>query len=183
MARQGDGHADARGWLAEDWIVRTHTPPWLRLAGLDAEADGLESLPEIVSLDTLQALDGKLDAARARAGQAAFRNAANDALGAAAGFLAWQAIRSARGAAAGGDGANTVMAVARAALWELDWPDEWFNAWGFGREAAGGAAWDAAWNALKPTTLALQDSALELFSKMVLIGSRERNRFSRVLHP
>ncbi len=47
-----DGHAEARGFMAMDWIVRTYTPAWLRLAGLDSEADGLQALPEIADAAT-----------------------------------------------------------------------------------------------------------------------------------
>ena len=59
-----DGHAEARGFMAMDWIVRTYTPAWLRLAGLDTEADGLQSLPEIVDMETLDAARGRLRAVR-----------------------------------------------------------------------------------------------------------------------
>ena len=36
-----------RATMAADWLVREHTPAWLRLAGLTAQADALSSLPEI----------------------------------------------------------------------------------------------------------------------------------------
>ena len=113
----GDGHAEARGWMAADWLVRTHAPAWLRLAGLDAKADGLESLQEIVNCDTLDAAQGGLRAA----------------------------CRS-----------------ADAAAWDAAWA------------AARAVAWDAAGAALRPTTLTLQDSAIELFRRMVALGAEDR---------
>ena len=78
-----DGHAEARGFMAMDWIVRTYTPAWLRLAGLDSEADGLQSLPEIADAATLRGAQEMLDAARKSA--AAAWAAAWDAAGASAG--------------------------------------------------------------------------------------------------
>ena len=102
-----DGQAEARGFMAMDWIVRTYTPAWLRLARLDTDAEGLESLPEIVHMETLDAARGRLGAVR----------------------------RS---------------------------------------DAAWAAARDAARAALEPTKLALQDSAVLLFRRMVERGAEER---------
>ncbi len=36
-----------RATMATDWLIRVHTPAWLRLAGLTAQADVLAALPEI----------------------------------------------------------------------------------------------------------------------------------------
>ena len=79
-----DGQAEARGFMAMDWIVRTYTPAWLRLARLDTDAEGLESLPEIVNMETLDAARGRLGAVRRSdaawaAAWAATRAAAGDA--------------------------------------------------------------------------------------------------------
>ena len=90
-----DGHADARGFMAMDWIVRTYTPAWLRLARLDTEADGLQSLPEIADAATLRGAQEMLDAARNSAA------AARAAAGAAAGAAAWDAAWAVAGASAG----------------------------------------------------------------------------------
>ncbi len=111
-----DGHAEARGFMAMDWIVRTYTPAWLRLARLDTEADGLQALPEIADAATLRGAQEMLDAARKSA--------------AAAGDAAW--------------------------------------------DAAGDAAGDAAWDMLERTKLALQDSAVLLFRRMMELGAEER---------
>ena len=92
-----DGHADARGFMAMDWIVRTYTPAWLRLARLDTEADGLQALPEIADAATLRGAQEMLDAARNSA--AAARAAAGAAAGDAARSAAWAAAGAAAGAA------------------------------------------------------------------------------------
>jgi len=64
-----------RGWMCADWMVRIHTPAWLRLAGLNDQAQALESLPEISDVATLRgAVAGPLEDARnaaAAAGAAA----------------------------------------------------------------------------------------------------------------
>ena len=111
-----DGHAEARGFMAMDWIVRTYTPAWLRLARLDTEADGLQSLPEIADVATLRGAQEMLDAAR-------------------------QSVEA-----------------SGAAAWN----------------AAGAAARDAAWAELEPAKLALQDSAILLFRRMVGRGVEDR---------
>ena len=138
-----DGQAEARGFMAMDWIVRTYTPAWLRLARLDTDAEGLESLPEIVNMETLDAARGRLGAVRR-----------SDAAWAAA----WAAAGDATRAAA--------RDAARDAAWDA--------AWDAARAVAGDAAWDAAWAALEPTKLALQDSAVLLFRRMVERGAEER---------
>src|SRR5690625_4336828 len=51
------------GLIAVDWIVRTCTPTWLRLSGLEGEAPALEGLPEIRSWDDLEAATPALRAA------------------------------------------------------------------------------------------------------------------------
>ncbi len=38
-----------RATMAADWLIREHTPAWLRLAGLTTQADALSSLPEITN--------------------------------------------------------------------------------------------------------------------------------------
>ena len=143
-----DGHAEARGFMAMDWIVRTYTPAWLRLAGLDTEADGLQSLPEIADAATLRGAQEMLDAARKSA--AATRAAAGAATWAAARAAAWEAAWAAAGEAA------------RDATWAA------------AGAAAGAATWAAAGDMLERTKLALQDSATLLLRRMVERGAEER---------
>jgi hypothetical protein len=144
---------DARAWLAFDWLVRTYTPVWLRLAGLDVAAATLAALPEFEAgrddpVSTMDAArraaaaagDAAWDAAWDAAGDAA-RDAAEAAAGAAAWDAAWDAARDAAGAAAG-DAAEA-------------------NAWD--------AAWAAAADVLRPTVVELQASAHHLIDRMLAI--------------
>ena len=140
-----------RAVMAADWLVRTHTPAWLRLAGLTEQADAIASLPEITDflqcpslMPTLRAARTDADAAGSAAGSAAW-NAAWDAAWAAAGAAA----RDAAGDAAGG----AACAAAGAAAWA----------------AACAAAVDAPGDALKATKLQLQQSALALVERMLAV--------------
>jgi hypothetical protein len=156
-----------RSLMAADWLIRVHTPAWLRLAGLTAQADRIASLPEITAMAQYPSLRGPLEAvrddvsaARAAAGAAAW-DAAWAAAGAAAGDAAWAAAGAAAGDAAG--------AAAGAAAWDAAGA----AAWDAARAAAGAAAWDAAWAAagakLAPTVAELQLSALALVERMIAV--------------
>lgn len=120
-----------RSLMAADWMVREHTPAWLRLAGLTTQADALASLPEITSMAQVPSIRGLIEAA----GDDAF--AAREAAWAAAG----EAAREAAWAAA--------SAAASAAAWA--------------------AARAAARDALNPTRIALQQSALRLVERMIAV--------------
>jgi hypothetical protein len=76
-----------RAIMCADWLVRVHTPAWLRLAGLTDNADALEALPEITAFAQVPSIRGPLDAAR-DAARAAARAAARDA----AWDAAWDAL-------------------------------------------------------------------------------------------
>ena len=87
-------------WMALDWLVRVHTPAWLRLAGLIEQAALLTDMAEITPttcpsiLPTLTAVCNDAAAAGTAAGDAARAAAwaaARDAAGAAAGTAAWAA--------------------------------------------------------------------------------------------
>ncbi len=84
---------ERRSLMAADWLVREHTPAWLRLAGLTAQADALANLPEITSMAQVPSIRGPIEAARTDA--AAARDAAWDAARAAAWDAAWDAARDA----------------------------------------------------------------------------------------
>jgi hypothetical protein len=105
-----------RAWMLTDWLARECAPAWMRLAGLTAQAEVLESLAPIKS------------AASARKAQPALAQARKDA----------------------------------AAAWDA--------AWAAARAAAWAAAWAAARDALRPTTEALQGSALLLLDRMIEVG-------------
>jgi hypothetical protein len=130
-----------RSLMAADWLIRVHTPVWLRLAGLVKQAESLEGLPEITAMAQYPSLRGPLEAVR--------RDAA--AAWAAAGAAAWAATRAAAGAAAGAATGDAAGDAARAAA----------------RDAAGAAAWAAAGAKLKPTVDKLQASALALIERMI----------------
>jgi hypothetical protein len=146
-----------RSLMAADWLIRTHTPAWLRLAGLIAQAERLEALPEITDMAQYPSLKGPIEAVRQdayavwdAAGAAAWA-AARDAAWAAAGAAAWAAARDAAGAAAGA----AAWAAAGAAAGDAAWA------------AAGAAAGDAAEKKLAPTVEHLQQSALALVKRMI----------------
>jgi hypothetical protein len=140
----GDGQDEARGWLCADWLVRVHAPVWLELAGVRDAAAALRGLPELRDPATLGSARPAIDAARSRA------DAARDAAWAAAGDAARAAAWAAAGAAAG----EAAWAAARAAAWA--------------------AAWAAAGDALRPTTLSLQASALELLERTIDPSARTK---------
>ena len=85
--------ADRRATMAADWLIRTHTVAWLRLAKLDKQADMLASLPEITDFEQCPSLMPVLTAVRDDA--AAAWVAAQDAAGNAAWAAAWAAARDA----------------------------------------------------------------------------------------
>jgi hypothetical protein len=138
----GDGMTERRRYMALDWLIRTYTPTWLAAAGVHEHADRLRALGEVADGAGIRMSQPVLNAAWAAAGAAAGAaawGAAGDAAWAAAGDAAWGAAGDAAGAAA--------RAAARA--------------------AAGDAARAAAWAALAPTVAVLQDSAVELFDRML----------------
>jgi hypothetical protein len=144
-----------RSTMAADWLIRTYTPAWLRLAKLDAQAAQLESLPDIADFTSCPSLMPVLNAVRSDA--AAARDAARDAARAAA-RDAWAAAGDAAGAAA--------RAAARDAAGAAAWA-----AWDAARDAAGAAARDAAGAAalaaLNSTKRQLQASAKDLVVRMI----------------
>jgi hypothetical protein len=78
--RTTDADEETRAWMATDWLVRVHTPAWLRLAGLTDHAQALESLARIADATVAGNAQRTIDAARDAAGYAA-RAAARDAAG------------------------------------------------------------------------------------------------------
>jgi hypothetical protein len=133
----GDGQDEARSYLALDWVIRSFTPAWLDLAGLAAEAKSLRNLRRVVDLAASEAAAPVLRDAQKKAA------------------AAWDAARAAARAAAGAAAWEAAWAAARAAA----------------RDAAGAAtrdaAWDAARDALQPTVVILQESALGLLDRMI----------------
>ena len=149
----GDGLDEARGYLALDWLVRTYTPAWLDLAGLTVEAAELRTLRRIVDLAAAQAAGSVVRASAVKASAAAA--AAWDAAGAAAAAAAWDAAGAAAAAAA--------WDAAAAAAWDAAGA----AAAAAAGDAAGAASGAAAAAALKPTVDQLQESAIDLFTRMI----------------
>ena len=165
-----------RATMAADWLIRVHTPAWLRAAKLESQAAALEALPEITDfsqcpslMPTLEAVRKDSDAARAAARAAAWdaaRAAAGDAAGDAAWAAAWAAAGAAAGDAAWDAARDAAWAAARAAAGAAAGDAAWAAARDAAWAAAWAAAWDAAWAALKPTTERLQDGAVDLVRRM-----------------
>ena len=133
---------ERRALVAADWLVRTHTPAWLRLAGLTVQAEALESLPEITSMAQIPSVKGPIEAA-ARAALAAARDAARDA-------ALDAALAAARDAA---------LDAALAAAWDASRDAS--------RDAARDAALAAARAKLAPTVFALQATVPSLIERML----------------
>jgi hypothetical protein len=154
-----------RATMAADWLIREHTPTWLRLAGLTTQAEALVSLSEItdfaqclsimptltaVRKDATAAKAAAVDAAKAAAGAAAVDaalDAAVDAGWAAAGDAAWAAAWAAAWDAAGGATRGATRAAAEAAAWAAAWDAAKAAAVDAAKAAAEAAAVDAAWAA------------------------------------
>ena len=162
-----------RATMAADWLIRVHTPAWLRLAKLTEQADLLASLPEITDFKNCPSLMPALTAVKKDAA------AARDAAWAAAWDAAWAAAWAAAGAAARDAAWAAAWDAAGAAARDAAWAAAWAAAgaaardaaWDAARDAAGAAARDAAWaaakKALAATQLELQKSALELVERMI----------------
>jgi hypothetical protein len=142
----GDGLDERRSYMALDWLVRTYLPTWLRLVpALCEKADLLAAAHEVRDLDSAAAIGVIVREAASEA------DAARAATGAATGAAAWAAAGAATGAAA--------RAATGAAAWDATGVAA--------RAAAWTAARAAARDALAPTVTALQNSAIDLFDRMV----------------
>lgn len=156
---------ERRSLMAADWLVRTHTPAWLRLAGLTTQAEALSSLPEITSMDQVPSSRHAIYAARADV-SAAWK---------AAWVAAWEATGCDAWATAGDAALEAVWATAGAAARDAAWAAAggavWDAARVAARDAAGVAAWDAVGatsrDALADTRKDLQKSALALVERMI----------------
>ena len=137
---------ERRALMAADWLVRAHTPAWLRLAGLMSHADALSGLPEITAFTQVPSIRPSIEAARESAA------AAWDAAGAAARDAAWAAAWAAARAAARDAAWDAAWAAARAAARAAAWDATWDATWAAARDAARDAAWDAARAAARAAT-------------------------------
>ncbi len=164
-----------RAVMAADWLIRVHTPAWLRLAGMTSQGSALSSLPEITDftqcaflIPKLNAVRADADAIRATAGAGAWATAgagAWAAAGAAVGAAARDAARDALGAAARDAARAAAGAAARAAAGAA--------ARAAARAAAGAAA-RAAEGAAARTAVGAAEGAAALDSAWVAAGAAAR---------
>src|SRR6185312_17498213 len=163
-------------WLAMDWLTRTYTPTWLRLAGLPEIAARLQTAGEVTgpaslgtALELLEVARREARAARAKAFGSPLPTswavavaagvAGREAAWACAGAAAWAAARIGVGDVAG----DRARAAARAAAGDaaaIAVRHSRTSAWHAGARAA-------AQEALDPTLERLADSALALLDRML----------------
>ncbi len=154
-----------RAIMAVDWLVRSYTPAWLRLARLNTQASALENLPEITDFVQCPSLVSTLEAAQLDAAAAwsaardaawdAAKDAARDSVWDAAWSAAWSAARNAAWDAARDAARDAAKDAAADAAWSAVRDAAWNAAWDAARDAAkdaagdsaGAAAWGAAWSA------------------------------------
>lgn len=158
--RGSEALQDRRGLMVLDWLVRTHAPAWLRLAGLTDHADALSRLPEITSAYPVRPLIEQIGEARRAAfarldavrdtGTAAYWDGVWVTAKAVFGATAGEAATEASMDTAGVDRALTVDAIRGAA-----------------RAAVLAAAMVAPEAALESTCKSLQASAVDLVHRMI----------------
>jgi hypothetical protein len=159
----GEAGDEIRAWMATDWLVRVHTPAFLRLAELTEHANRLASLSPLTSSETAEAAQPTIEEARSASAAArdAARAAARDAARDAASAAAWAAARAAASAAARAAARDAASAAARDAASAAAW-------------AAGySAAYAAARQKMDAVVTELQDSAMVLVARMCAVGRSE----------
>jgi hypothetical protein len=151
-----------RATMAADWYIRTCTPVWLRLAGLSAQADTLEALPEILSFESVPSLHDTLGAIRETASAtwsaawSAARSAAESAERSAAESAVWSAVWSARSATR-----SAARSAAEGAVWSAARSAAEGAVWSAARSAAESAVWSAAESAARSAAESAARSAAE----------------------
>jgi hypothetical protein len=181
----GDGLDPERAWLAMDWLIRTYTPAWLSLAGLEDSALQLRAAAPVSAIDQLRAALDLLGPARRQATDAwrsssavrlatgrLARVSARATAWSAAPAAAWAAARCGVGDLAGdraraaaraiaGDAAATVARAARLRDTGSD------GAHASRLQDTGGDGAQASRAALAPTLNELHDSAFALLEQML----------------
>jgi len=176
---------DALAWMTTDWLVRVHAPAWLRLAGLTEHAESLAFSPALTAesvTEIMPILEAASSAAIAERDNV--WSGIRDIFHGAAWFAAGVAVRE-----AGGPAARSAVAIATKGAAQD-------STEGVIQEAAKSAAENVAWNAartaasifardttsaaqatwettskptrdrLQPTVTELQDSAVDLLTRM-----------------
>ena len=150
----GQPDADERAaYMCVDWLIRTYTPAFLRLAGLGQHADAFAGASEIIDLATLDQVDDCISAADSVARSSAYPlrstvagSAVRSVADSAADSAAYWAADSAAGSVAG-DSATYSVAGSVA--------------------ACSAAVCSAAGQDFAPTVAALQASAFGLLDRMI----------------
>jgi len=146
-------------WLAVDWIVRVHAPPFFELACLGEHAATLRALAPIVNDDSAEMSRGPVAASRTAAVRMADAADVADAADAAVRRAAAKAaVASARALE------SESAAAAAAAAWAAA-ATSW--AWAKAEKTAAAAE---AWSILSHTVAELQLSAVDLVQRMCAVG-------------
>ena len=167
----GQPGADKRAaYMCVDWLIRTYTPAWLRLAGLNEHADALAFAPEVTDLITLAGVTDHISAAGSAAKSAAHSaaySAAHSAAHSAAYSAAESAAYSAADSAAALAAASAADSAAALAAYSAAYSAADSAAALAAYSAAALAADSAAASALAPTVTLLQDSVIALLDRML----------------
>ena len=171
VGTSGQPDADRRAaYMSVDWLIRTYTVAFLRLAGLTAHADALAGAGEVVDLVTLGQVTNHISVAD---------SVAYSVAGSAAGSVARSAARSAAGAAARSAARSVADSAARSAADSVAYSVAYSAARSVSRSAAysvaysvadsvsRSAAYSAADQMLAPTVTAMQASAFDLLDRML----------------
>jgi hypothetical protein len=175
-----DGLDEARSWMAMDWLIRTYTRTWLRVAHLPRAAGRLAEIPPVSSSSDLAPALEALNLAR-RESRAAWSAALGPVRSAAR--TPWGAGRAAARQAAWASAGAPAWAAARVAVGDIDGDRARALAREIGGDAAAtiardartgssrAATRDAARAALAPIIYELQSSAFSLLDRMLPTAS------------
>lgn len=146
-----------RALMAADWLVRTNSPVWFRLAGLTRQAETLAGLPEIRSLAEIPALTTPI------------RSSASDAQTAreAAWKAEWTIPRDAPRDAAWFDAWEAAWVGPYVACQLAAWDPLWAAARDGARNAAAVAIWSPAHRDIRSPIPQLRQSTLALIERMI----------------
>jgi hypothetical protein len=169
--RGTDTDEKRRVWMAIDWLVRTHVPAWLTLAGMSDHAAALAGCDPVTSVEALRQAVPLCESAGSAAGSAA-ESAAESAAWSAAGYAAESAAWYAAGSAAESAAEYAAEYAAESAAWYAAGYAAESAAWYAAGYAAESAAWYAAAHGtdLAPTVAMLQASAQDLVRRMCAVG-------------
>ncbi|MEU9835591.1 hypothetical protein AB0D67_28995 [Streptosporangium sp. NPDC048047] len=148
----GDGHDEARSYLALDWLIRTYTAEWLSVTGFAIQATALHGMNEIRSMEAVWAAAPVI-----RAISNVPETVTTDLIGEATWGVAWYAAYAATSyvwEAAQGTAWNEALAIVWDAVWEF-----WHAV-----ECTAKHAPTHLW----PVVDRLQDSAISLYQRMII---------------